>query len=114
MAGRTFAKPMKASVPCPCGQWEWRDVSAFGGLGPFAEQEFCPKCRRRYLVVHRVDIHGSTLRFRTLGVVQLADEDETCYRTALAKVSGLLDDEIEFMVAVARLRSIPHSKPNAA
>lgn len=116
MTGHTFAKPMKAATPvrCPCGQWEWRDVSAMAAIGPMVEPEYCPKCRKRYLIVHRVDIAAGSIRFRTLGVVHLVDVDEACYRTALARVPGLNDDEIEFMVAVARLRSIPTAHSSAA
>lgn len=61
-------------IECPCGSWEWRDVSVSTALA--AHERYCPRCKTAHLLVHR----GPEL----VGVAALPGRDLGSFRQALA------------------------------
>lgn len=47
----TPRRSVRQSIECPCGEWRWREVTIQSAIG--AIERYCPRCRRRMLIVLR-------------------------------------------------------------
>lgn len=81
-------------MTCPCGAWEFRDLTLAEGLS--ATERFCPHCRRHVLLVSRGAERVGMVELRRRTVEALAD--------ALAGV-GLRAAEVARLVTLAHDRA---------
>lgn len=97
-----LSSSMEFAFECPCKRWEHRDAVAIGAVGWVAMERGCPRCKRRFLFVFRVTI-GSSHQARLVQVVQSQGRDEASLRHTLSEIPGVTEDDVEFLVATARL-----------
>lgn len=90
-----FPEGITVRLTCICGDWEFRDTDLSDGVS--ATERFCPRCRKRILIV-----------FRGAELVGMVDFTKNGSRTdTLAKAlltAGLTPDEVERLVGIAQRR----------
>jgi hypothetical protein len=84
-------------LTCTCGKWEFRDTDLTDGIS--ATERYCPRCRKRLLIV-----------FRGPELVGMVDFTKNGSRTdSLARAlltAGLLPSEVERLVGIAQQRAV--------
>lgn len=93
---------MRQELPCPCGNWTFREIGLFTGLA--ASERYCPRCERRMLLVFRGPDH--------LATVPLGGRNEGRIGSALEE-AGLSVGEVKLLVTVAELMRVDPAEPAA-
>lgn len=91
-----FPEGINVRVTCRCGEWEFRDTNISEGLS--ATERYCPRCRKRVLIVCR----GADL----VGIVDFTangSRTDSLARALLA--AGLTPSEVERLVGIAQSRA---------
>lgn len=110
-----LAETLVQKIPCPCGNWEWRETLAVAAVGYFAIQRRCERCRHWYLLIFRVGI-GAVVSARHLHTVPFHQRNEQSLQTALRALPEFKDDgdTVTFLVTTARLLADQRAKGAAA
>lgn len=86
---RRASNDLAFRVQCPCGSWHWREITATNDVA--ATEKYCPRCRKRYLVVFR---EGAVI-----GKPRLYGRHERALRRALCETNGLTTSEAKELLA---------------
>lgn len=84
----------RTEIPCLCGQWTWYELALT--LTVAMHERFCPRCRKRYLLLLRSG-HAAL-------VVPLRGRDLGSLWEALSRITGLAESERQALLELARKR----------
>lgn len=83
---------LSRSAPCACGRWDFRDFTLNDSVA--AHERYCPRCRRRVLLVFRRGQHVGT-------VVMPANFARFSEMRASLSGAGLTESEVEMLMQIA-------------
>lgn len=98
---KTSEQTLRTNAPCECGQFEQRQLQLVSVPGYFATEDTCRKCKVTYLFVFKTD-RTPRPATRFIKAVPITGRSEEEVRTALLRVPGINEHDVEFMLATAR------------